>query len=202
MSSGLDDNGGNQPGRAPERLGAGDAGVASDLWSFGAMLYAAAEGRPPFARGDAAASPRALLSDPPAPPRLAGPLTPLILTLLDKDPARRPSAADVESRLRALLRPRRTRLVLASLAAAALATTVTVVVQHDDRRLRSTMPAAMPPASVPASPTPATIRHERRALIPAADQHSYLLRWRVAGPDWFSTVAVQRGLVDRFRSVA
>jgi hypothetical protein len=87
---------------APERLraGGGRAGPAADLFSLGATLYAAVEGRAPFARTDTETSLLALLGDEPDPPRRAGPLAGIILRLLAKDPARRPGAAETESILR------------------------------------------------------------------------------------------------------
>ncbi|WP_229070946.1 serine/threonine-protein kinase [Actinoplanes sp. DH11] len=88
---------------APERLLSQDSGVPADLWSLGATLYAAVEGRAPFARTGPESALRALLSDAPGVPELAGPLSPLLLDLLEKDPARRPSSAEVERRLRAVL---------------------------------------------------------------------------------------------------
>ncbi|GAA4604012.1 hypothetical protein BJY16_004828 [Actinoplanes octamycinicus] len=88
---------------APERLRAADAGAASDLWSFGATLYAAVEGRTPFARADAGTALRALLDEPPDPPVRAGAMAPLLLDLLVKDPAERPGAAEVDARLRAIV---------------------------------------------------------------------------------------------------
>jgi eukaryotic-like serine/threonine-protein kinase len=86
---------------APERLRPGGVSdAAADLWSLGATLYSATQGRPPFARESTADSLAAVLADEPDPTRHPGPLTPVILDLLSKDPARRPSAADLEPRLR------------------------------------------------------------------------------------------------------
>ncbi|MFI5497240.1 serine/threonine-protein kinase [Actinoplanes sp. NPDC051859] len=78
---------------APERLreGAGDA--RTDLWSLGATLYAAVEGRPPFKRASVEESLAAVLADAPDPPRHPGPLHPVIAGLLNRDPAHRTNAA-------------------------------------------------------------------------------------------------------------
>jgi hypothetical protein len=88
---------------APEQLRGEDAGEAADLWSLGATLHAAVEGRAPFQRSTAAASLTAVLSEPPDPARLPGPLTPIIDQLLIKDPARRLTAADAQARLQKVL---------------------------------------------------------------------------------------------------
>ena len=86
---------------APERLRAGGGSdTAADLWSLGATLYSATQGRPPFARESTADSLNAVLNDEPDKPLYPGPLTSVLLDLLSKDPARRPTAADLEPRLR------------------------------------------------------------------------------------------------------
>jgi serine/threonine protein kinase len=85
---------------APERLESGRSGPAADLWSLGATLYDATEGRPPFARPTATRALVALAFEDPDPPGRPGPLTSVILDLLTKNPAERPSAAALEPRLR------------------------------------------------------------------------------------------------------
>ncbi|MFB9838701.1 serine/threonine-protein kinase, partial [Actinoallomurus acaciae] len=85
---------------APERARGRKAGPESDLWSLGATLYTAVEGRPPFNRDSAVATLAALVMDDPDAPERAGPLWPLISGLLQRDPSARPSAETVAERLR------------------------------------------------------------------------------------------------------
>ncbi|GAA3033874.1 serine/threonine-protein kinase [Streptosporangium longisporum] len=73
----------------PERIKGGSAQRESDLWSLGATLYAAVEGKPPHDRGGALPTMHAILNDEPEPPVHAGPLAPVLEGLLRKDPALR-----------------------------------------------------------------------------------------------------------------
>jgi eukaryotic-like serine/threonine-protein kinase len=79
---------------APERIRGGDATPASDLWSLGATIYSAVEGRGPFeARGGAITTMSAIINeDAPVAPS-AGQLGPLIAALLRREPSARPSAS-------------------------------------------------------------------------------------------------------------
>jgi eukaryotic-like serine/threonine-protein kinase len=78
----------------PERVRGEPATTASDLWSLGATLYAAVEGRGPFDRAGGSAAIVASVATEPAPRApSAGPLGPVIDALLRSDPTRRPDAA-------------------------------------------------------------------------------------------------------------
>ncbi|MEV8631185.1 serine/threonine-protein kinase [Streptosporangium sp. NPDC051023] len=83
---------------APERLRGGDD-PAADLWSLGATLYAAVEGRGPFQRGIPVATLGAVLTEPPPFPSRAGDLAPVLLAVLEKDPRLRPGEAMLRTAL-------------------------------------------------------------------------------------------------------
>jgi eukaryotic-like serine/threonine-protein kinase len=83
---------GSLPYVAPEQAMGRRGGPPADLWGLGATLWFAVEGAPPFDRGGPAATLAAILHDPPGEPRRAGPLAPVLLALLGKDPEGRPTA--------------------------------------------------------------------------------------------------------------
>ncbi|MFD4205805.1 protein kinase [Micromonospora tulbaghiae] len=74
---------------APERAAEGVSSVEADMWSLGATLHAAVEGRSPYARSTAMATLAALATRPPDPAPHAGPLMPVLSGLLRRDPRTR-----------------------------------------------------------------------------------------------------------------
>jgi hypothetical protein len=90
---------GSLPYVAPEQARGERAGPAADLWALGATLWFAVEGVAPFDRAGPAATLTAVLHDPPGRPAQAGPLEPVLLALLTKDPTTRPPSPAVRGML-------------------------------------------------------------------------------------------------------
>ncbi|MDM4719759.1 serine/threonine-protein kinase [Micromonospora sp. WMMA1363] len=88
---------------APERATDGVSSVTADLWSLGATLYAAVEGRSPYARSTAMATLSALATHLPDPAPNAGPLAPVLAGLLCRDPDDRTDHAETRRLLTAVL---------------------------------------------------------------------------------------------------
>ncbi len=88
---------------APERARHGISTREADLWSLGATMYAAVEGRSPYQRESVLETLAALAIDPPDPMRLAGPLEPVIAGLLQRDPADRTHPDRLADQLRAVM---------------------------------------------------------------------------------------------------
>jgi hypothetical protein len=80
---------------APERARGEPTTAAADLWSLGATLYAAANGRGPFDGYDGALATMYAIATKDAPTLpVDGPLTSIIGALLTRDPEQRPGAAE------------------------------------------------------------------------------------------------------------
>ena len=123
---------------APEVAQGRPMSEASDVFSLGATLYTAIEGRPPFGMEEnALAMLHRVAGGQIDPPRRAGPLTPALVRMLAADPADRPAMTDVRDEL-------------ATLAAGRDGDTTTVLLGRPD--LRSSSPERMRTAAFPVGP--------------------------------------------------
>jgi serine/threonine protein kinase len=98
---------------SPEQLHGAQPEPASDLFSLGATLFAAVEGRPPFDKGDVWATLISVIDDGPAPFVRAGPLRPVLQGLLAKEPERRLTGDDARDALLDIQRRSRVRTATA-----------------------------------------------------------------------------------------
>ena len=81
---------------APERIRGEEGDPASDLWSLAMPLYVAIEGHSPLRRATSMATLVAVLDEPIPPPVRSGPLASVLTAVLQRDPALRPDAEQLE----------------------------------------------------------------------------------------------------------
>jgi serine/threonine protein kinase/predicted ATPase len=96
---------------SPEQARAEPVGTASDIFSLGLVLYELATGRHPFLAGTEIGVLQAIEAQAPVPParlnpEVSAPLDALILQMLAKEAALRPTAAEVAAALAELAAPR------------------------------------------------------------------------------------------------
>ena len=84
---------------APERARGEEPGPPCDLWSLGATLYTAVEGKPPYEREQPFLTLAAIVAGDPPPFERAGAFSSVLQGLLAHDPADRPTAAQVRQQL-------------------------------------------------------------------------------------------------------
>ncbi|MBS2964616.1 protein kinase [Actinocrinis puniceicyclus] len=85
---------------APEVAQGQPSDARSDVYSLGATLYAAVEGQPPFGTDDnAVALLYRIVHEEIIPARRAGPLEPVLMWMLERDPALRPTMPQVQRAL-------------------------------------------------------------------------------------------------------
>ncbi|WP_435190845.1 serine/threonine-protein kinase [Nonomuraea sp. bgisy094] len=148
---------------APERLKGLPARRESDLWSLGATLYTAVEGKAPHERGMAMATMMAVLNDDAAPATKAGPLKPVLDGLLAKEPVQRLTVDETARMLRRIIGQAQNETVRVE------RPPVVVDVNVDDTPTDPSLPAIAPPPSVrPAARKPSVPKPRPGTAKPAA----------------------------------
>jgi eukaryotic-like serine/threonine-protein kinase len=143
---------------APERARHGTSSPETDMWALGATLYAAVEGRSPYARDTAMETLAALATALPDPPRHAGPLKPVLRGLLRRNPRHRLTVDETRRLLRHVVGGERRRWLGRRRAPVLLTQpgkSPTIVLNHGNR------------PAVPAEP-PKPARHRPRLVVLAA----------------------------------
>ncbi|MBP2336203.1 serine/threonine protein kinase [Saccharothrix coeruleofusca] len=143
---------------SPEVARGAKADFPSDVYGLGATLYAAVEGEPPFGLdSNTIALLHRVAEGKYAPPRHAGPLTPVLERLLDPEPSTRPNMAEAAEMLQEgrVLDPAPTAVL--STPTPPAPTLVEEPVEPEPAGSEPVAPTTAPPAaesSAPESPTP------------------------------------------------
>ncbi|MCE7000451.1 serine/threonine protein kinase [Saccharothrix sp. S26] len=168
---------------APEVARGGKGEFPADVFALGATLYAALEGTPPFGvDGNTIALLHRVAEGRFPPPRHAGPLTPVLMRLLDPDPETRPTMAEAADMLRDVrfdgtappvpAKPAPTAILAAPLEPAADPEPEPAAARPEPEPVK---PTPVPPPRPAPTPAPAEVapraeekRGDRKALIALA----------------------------------
>ena len=173
---------------APERALDEEPGPAADLWSLGATLYAAVEGRPPYEKSSPMATLAALMVEAFPAPQQAGVLLPVLEALLRKDPRERADADEAGRLLQAAAKgeaPEPATAAPATPAAPAPATAEAPVVAAAPEAAAAPAPSSAAPgdeSAAVADPQESTAVSEATtaALLPPAPRRDRRRHWAVA----------------------
>ncbi len=152
---------------APERARGHAPRPASDLWSLGATLFTAVEGRPPYdGGGDPLLTVTAVVTGEHEPYVGAGPLEPVLEGLLERDPDRRLTAPQARAALRAVADSAATVAVPRPLAAPEQRTEHTAALPMDRLAVATEDPPQPAAARRPARPVAPPRRRRRVPWAP------------------------------------
>jgi serine/threonine protein kinase len=162
---------------APERAKGLPPGPESDLWSLGATLFTAVEGRPPYDGGDPLLTVTAVVTGEHAPYVAAGPLAAVLEGLLAREPEARLDVATARAALQTLAESAPATMAQAAAApmpepaAAPSSDRTTALSMREVREAAAAAPEAPPePVSAALPPRPAARPRPPLVLRPASPE--------------------------------